>query len=96
MTLRYATRKIPLRLVLVLPFVLQVFTAVGLVGYLSLRNGQRAVNDLASQLRSEVSNRIDQHLESYLSTARHLAQVNGDSIETGLLNPQNQEQMGRQ
>ena len=34
---------------------LQIFAAVELTGYLSLRNGRRAVNDLASQLRSNVT-----------------------------------------
>jgi hypothetical protein len=36
-------QKVPLRLVLVVPFVLQIFAAVGLVGYFSLRNGQKAI-----------------------------------------------------
>jgi len=39
---------IPLRTVLIVPFVLQILGAVGIVGYLSFRNGQQAVNDLAS------------------------------------------------
>ncbi len=47
------------------PFVLQIFAAVGLTGYLSLRNGQKAFNDLASQLRNQVSDRVAQHLNSY-------------------------------
>jgi hypothetical protein len=55
-------KKIPLRLVLILPFVLQIFGMVGLTGYLSLRNGQKAVNDLATKLRSEVSSRIEKRL----------------------------------
>jgi len=86
--------KLSLRLILVVPFVLQIFAAVGLTGYLSLRNGQRAVNELASRLRGEVSSRIDQHLDSYLETARHLAQVNGDAIDLGLLDPQDLEGIG--
>ena len=34
--------KIPLRILLVVPFVLQIFGAVGLVGYLSFKNGQKS------------------------------------------------------
>ena len=86
--------KLSLRLILVVPFILQIFAAVGLTGYLSLLNGQRAVNDLASRLRGEVSGRIDQHLNSYLDTARYLAQINGDAIDLGLLNPQDLEGIG--
>lgn len=69
---------VPLRLILVLPFVLQIFAAVGLTGWLSLRNGQQAVNDVASQLRKEITQEIDQRLETYLNTP-HL--VNTISIE---------------
>lgn len=46
--------KPPLGVVLIVPFVLQIVGAVGLVGYLSFRNRQKAVNNLASQLMSEV------------------------------------------
>ncbi|HLO48637.1 MAG TPA: hybrid sensor histidine kinase/response regulator, partial [Kamptonema sp.] len=51
---------------LIVPFVLQVFAAVGLTGYLSLRNGQKAVNDVSSQLRQEMSDRIDLQVLTYL------------------------------
>ncbi|MEG4010127.1 ATP-binding protein [Microcoleus sp. Pol11C1] len=59
-------KTIPLRLVLVVPFVLQVFATVGLTGYLSLRNGQIAVNDVSSQLREEIGDRINQQVLNYL------------------------------
>jgi len=36
--------KLPLGVVLIVPFVLEIVGAVGLVGYLSFRNGQKAVN----------------------------------------------------
>ena len=54
--------KAPLRLVLIIPFVFQIFAAVGLTGYLSLRNGQRAVNNVATQLRQETTARIQDRL----------------------------------
>ena len=85
----------PLRTILIVPFVLQIIGAVAIVGYLSFRNGQKAVNDLASQLRTEVSNRIDQHLDSQLDTARHLAQVNGDAFDVGLLDPKDLDKISR-
>jgi len=86
---------VPLRTVLIVPFVLQIIGAVGIVGYLSFRNGQKAVNDLASQLRTEVSSRIDQHLDSRLDTARHLAQVNADAFDVGLLDPKDLDNISR-
>jgi signal transduction histidine kinase/DNA-binding NarL/FixJ family response regulator len=80
-----AKQRLSLRLILVVPFVLQTFAAVGLTGYLSLRNGQRAVNDVASQLRSEVSDRVDQHLDSYLAAPEKINQATVDAIQSGLL-----------
>ncbi len=81
-------RKVPLRLVLVMPFVLQIFAAVGLTGYLSLRNGQKAVNEVTTQLRSEITARIQQHLNSYLLLP-HLANQSAINVmELGLVNPQ--------
>lgn len=85
----------PLRTVLIVPFVLQIIGAVGIVGYLSFRNGQKAVNDVASQLRTEVSSRIDLHLDSQLNTARHLAQVNADAFDVGLLDPKDLDKISR-
>ncbi|MEM9004938.1 MAG: ATP-binding protein [Cyanobacteria bacterium P01_F01_bin.86] len=88
-------RRASLRLVVVLPFVLQIFSAVSLTGYLSIRNGQRAVNDLAGQLRSEASNRIDQHLDNYLLTARRVTKTNGAAFDLELLDPYDLEQLGQ-
>ncbi len=76
-------KRVPLRLLLVLPFLLQIFCAVGLTGYLSLRNGQRAVNDLASQLRLQMSSQIIQHLDGYLSTPKMLTQTNVGLLKLG-------------
>lgn len=56
------TKQMPLRLILVVPFVLQIFVAVGLTGYLGIRNGQKSINNVVSQLRSETSNRINQQI----------------------------------
>jgi two-component system sensor histidine kinase ChiS len=60
------TQKLPLRYVLVVSFVLQIATAVGLTTALSWRNGQQAVDDLAAQLSEKATNRIREHLQTYL------------------------------
>jgi adenylate cyclase len=64
------TRKFRLRTTLVVPFVFQIAAAVGLVGYLSFRNGQKAVDDLANQLNGEISARIEQHVIRYLNKSQ--------------------------
>ncbi|MBD1840045.1 HAMP domain-containing protein [Coleofasciculus sp. FACHB-64] len=81
-----STHQFPLRLILIVPFVLQIFAAVGLVGYLSFRNGQKAVNDLANQLIDKASQQVDEHLDTYLALPQQLNQVNADAIASGRLN----------
>jgi signal transduction histidine kinase/DNA-binding NarL/FixJ family response regulator len=90
-----AFRKVSLRTCLVVPFVLQIFAVVGLTGYLSLRNGQIAVNELATKLQREVSNRVDQHLDSYAAATRYLTQINGEQIDLGLLNLQDADRLAQ-
>ncbi|MGL6344858.1 MAG: hypothetical protein ACRC80_37610, partial [Waterburya sp.] len=48
-------RNLSLHNVITLPFLLQIFITIGLVGYFSWRNGEQAVNNVTSQLRSEVT-----------------------------------------
>ncbi|PSB50592.1 histidine kinase, partial [filamentous cyanobacterium Phorm 6] len=92
--------KLPLRTVLIVPFVLQIVAAVGLVGYLSFRNGQKAVNNLASQLMSEVSLRVEQNLEVYLTTPHQINQSKLDAVKLGFLKMENlsawEKYLGRQ
>ena len=72
--------QIPLRLLLIIPFVLQIVGAVGLVGYLSYRSGQEAVEDIAESLMTEIGDRIEQNLNSYLNAPKQLNQTNASLI----------------
>ncbi|VXD21928.1 hybrid sensor histidine kinase/response regulator [Planktothrix paucivesiculata] len=83
------TRQIPLRLLLIVPFVLQIVGAVGLVGFLSYRSGQEAVEDMAISLMSEIGDRIEQSLNSYLNAPEQVAQTNASLIRQGILDYQN-------
>ena len=78
--------KMPLRYVLIVPFILQICGAVGLVGYLSYQNGQKVVKELANQLENEICDRIQQHLDQYLTTPKQINQINLDAIELDLIN----------
>ncbi|MEG5124113.1 PAS domain S-box protein [Microcoleus sp. ARI1-B5] len=84
------SRKVPIRIVLVVPFAIQTFAAVGLTGWLSLRNGRIAVNDVAAQLRAEVTSRIQQHIYSFIETPHQINQLNLDAIRLGILNVQDE------
>ena len=79
------TDKLSLRTVLIVPFVVQTIFAVGLVGYLSFRNGQQAIDDLAVRLEEETSKHIQQKLDNYLFIPHQINQVNAKAIELELL-----------
>ncbi len=85
----------PLRLVLIIPFLLQIFGAVGLVGYFSLKNGQQAVDKLAQELSEEVYHRIQQHLNSYLAIPHSINQLNTNAYQLGILNLNDYDLLGR-
>ncbi|MEM9006212.1 MAG: histidine kinase dimerization/phospho-acceptor domain-containing protein, partial [Cyanobacteria bacterium P01_F01_bin.86] len=70
-----------IRAALIIPFLLQVIGAVGLVGYFSFINGRRAVNDLATQLQTEISDRIQENLETYLSEAVDILKTQETAIQ---------------
>ncbi|MEG4022777.1 ATP-binding protein [Microcoleus sp. S13C4] len=78
-------RKLSLRSLLIVPFVLQIFVAVGLTGYISLRNGQKAVNDVASQLRKEMSDRLNLQVLNYLEKPYVAGQVIVAAAQEGQL-----------
>ncbi|NJR39151.1 MAG: HAMP domain-containing protein [Leptolyngbyaceae cyanobacterium CSU_1_4] len=71
---------LPLRAVVIVPFVLQILTAVSLVGYFSFRNGQRAVNDLSTQLRREVSDRIHLYITNFVALPPRINQTSEEVI----------------
>ncbi|MEG4502088.1 ATP-binding protein [Microcoleus sp. F6_B4] len=54
--------KLPLPTVLIVPFVLQTVSAVGLVSFLSFKSGQQAVEDVAHQLIEQVGERTRDRL----------------------------------
>ncbi|WP_448573331.1 cache domain-containing protein [Trichothermofontia sp.] len=79
------TKHLPLRVVFTVPVLLQLVGVVGLVGYLSFRNGQRAVQNLASQLRGELSARIERELKGYFSAPHDINRLNATALVYGEL-----------
>ncbi|MGK7902569.1 MAG: ATP-binding protein [Hormoscilla sp.] len=92
MTIRQVEKtalSVPLYIILVVPFVLQICLAVGLVSWLSLRQGQQAVDRLATQLKRSVGENMLSHLQTYLSTPHQINQINAAAIEQGILDIKN-------
>lgn len=81
-------KTISLQVILIAPFVLQIFTAVGLVGFFSFRNGQKSVQNLAGQLMVEIEVLISDHLDAYLATPHIVNQLNKHALDLGQLDLQ--------
>jgi class 3 adenylate cyclase len=66
-------------IVLALPFAL-----LALVGYLSYTDRQKDIKNLATQLRSEITDRIEDNVKFYLETPHKVNQANANAIESDL------------
>ncbi|MUL38974.1 PAS domain S-box protein [Gloeocapsopsis dulcis] len=86
--------KIPLGILLSVPFLLQLLGATGLVGYLIYRSEQQAIHKLGNQLVNEVGEQIYHQLDHYLQTAQIVNHRNLTVIHDGLLDIQDFEQTG--
>ncbi|MEM6352590.1 MAG: ATP-binding protein [Cyanobacteria bacterium P01_D01_bin.14] len=84
----------PLRAVLIVPFAIQTALISSLIGYITFRNGQNTVEDLARQLETEVSKRVEQDLDRHLALPHQINQINAGLIEEGLLDIQDLESAG--
>jgi len=74
------SRQVSLQTLLLLPFVGLVTGAVGLVGLLSFQSGQQAVNTLATRLREELTQRIQQQLQTYVETPFLINELNASAF----------------
>jgi signal transduction histidine kinase/CheY-like chemotaxis protein len=79
------SRRISLRLVLIVPFVLQIVGAVGLVGFLSYRSGQKAVENISGSLMKEVGDRIHENLKNYFRKPTEVLQSNANAIKLDMI-----------
>jgi len=77
--------RFPLKVILIFPFVLQLLTVVAVMGYLSFNSGQKSVNEVATDLRNEITARIEQHLKTYLNIAHFVNQMNANALRLGQL-----------
>ena len=87
---------IPLSSVLIFPFVAIIVGTVGLVGYLSYQSGQQAIENLASQLLRQTSERISDRLNSYLQISQQVVAANDLAVKQGTLNINDQEKLRQQ
>ncbi len=76
-------RKIALPWMFTLPFILQVVTVVGWVGYVSHRHSIRAIESLTQQLLTSVGDRIELQLKTYLDAPIQANLIHRDAVRRG-------------
>ncbi len=80
------TRRLSLPWMFTLPFIFQVVTVVGWVGYISHRNGTRAIESLTQQLLTSVGDRVEQKLSTYLEAPILANRNHSDAVRRGAFN----------
>lgn len=92
---RFVNRKLPLSILVVLPFLVQILVFVGLTGYFSWQSGQKAVQNISNHLRDQASQRIIEHLNRYLSKPQDIIQTTKDAFSGNLLAQDDLPKIGR-
>ncbi len=72
--------KTNIRLLLVLPFVCQILAGLGIFGYLSYRNSQKALEEITVKLRQDMAIRIDNQVERLVENGNNLNQINENQL----------------
>jgi len=67
-------RGLPLRMFLVMPFIVLVLVMVATTAYLTLRSAEDSASKLASRLHQETSENINLRLDEYLEKSGHLGE----------------------
>ncbi len=83
--------KIPLSSVIIVPFLVSTFGIVGLIGWLSFRNGHDAIKQLSYQLLSKGTEQVQTRLHSYLELADTINKLNSNSIDLGQIDFANEQ-----
>ncbi|MEM9512936.1 MAG: cache domain-containing protein, partial [Cyanobacteria bacterium P01_E01_bin.48] len=71
---------------MVLAIVVPITASVSITGWLNIRNSRKAVEDLANQLLAEVSDRVEQKLETHLEVPHLINEITVNAFEYELLN----------
>lgn len=74
-------RHLSLYVALVAPFLAQIILTVGITGWLSLRNGEQAVHNLADQLMERTGQQVGQHLDHFVTLPHRINQENAELIQ---------------
>jgi diguanylate cyclase (GGDEF)-like protein len=80
-----SSRSLPLSLILIAPFVIQIVGAIAITGWISYQNGQRTVSDLASGLLVQAKLRVKERLDRLLNQSQAIVQANTFTFQQGYI-----------
>ncbi|NEO87112.1 MAG: diguanylate cyclase [Spirulina sp. SIO3F2] len=83
-----AQRTIPLYVLITSQLIAQVIGTVSLVGYLSYRSGQQAVQQLSERLMTEVGARVNLYVTRELWLAMQVNRMNVEAVQSGAVSLQ--------
>ncbi|BAQ59746.1 circadian input kinase A [Geminocystis sp. NIES-3708] len=86
---------ISLKWLLIVPFMVQIVGAVGLVGYLSYKSERDSIEELIIEIHRETTNNVVQYLDNYLATPVLINRINAEAFYEGLLKLDNIPQLER-
>ena len=86
--------QVSMRVLLLVPLLIQVTVMVGLAGWLAYRNSYRAVEHLVYHLLDDSSERFHSQLDAYAAIPPAVTQQNVDALELGDLNPRDLKSWG--
>jgi signal transduction histidine kinase len=78
-----------LKTVLAIAGIVQVLSAIGLVGYLSYRGSSEALDSLADRVLDQVSDRVLEHLDRFATTPKIVTDLNQRDIQAQRLPTEN-------
>jgi GAF domain-containing protein/HAMP domain-containing protein len=80
---------------IILPFALLIIAVTGITGFLSIRNGQQAIQENSSQIISETQQRVSQNLDNVLRTPHLVDKQNSDALLQGIVSIDNPKELMR-
>lgn len=82
------TGRLPLKVLLIIPFCIEVSLAIGLTAYWSIQNGQQAVHRLIAHIEDEAVERLDLNLMANLRDPQQVNAMNAQLMARGVVNTQ--------
>ncbi|MGC8453577.1 MAG: PAS domain S-box protein, partial [Cylindrospermopsis raciborskii] len=84
-------RKIPLKILLSIFYIIPIITCVGVVSYVSYRAIEESAHELANNLMTSTTGRVKDRLNKYLQIPQRIIAINRQGIENSYLDPENWE-----